>query len=242
MAQRRSPSWLTALLRAPAYLYDWGLGVCWGAGSCGSRMQGAAQGAATARCLRSLARIVLAELFVMVGLGRSANWYRNVKAGHGLEIAIAQDRFHPAFRELEVAQAAEILAGYELRNRAIAPVLRRVLSWLVGSEAARAQARCDRRRRRPDPGRESPLGRDPGDELIAAGPHRARGPPGAVRGDRCHRGRRSAGQGRSTRAGRRAGRHTARGDARCRGRGAGRGAPGGRGRGIGAAGRQVHNP
>jgi hypothetical protein len=109
---------------------DWA--VRWGAGSCGSRMPGAARGAATARCLRSLARIVLAELFVMVGLGRSANWYRNVKAGHGLEIAIAQDRFRPAFRELEVAQAAEILAGYELRNRAIAPVLRRVLSWLVG--------------------------------------------------------------------------------------------------------------
>lgn len=129
MAQRRSPSWSTALLRAPAYLYDWGLG-----GVLGRRFMRLTH---VGRRYRTVLEVIgedraAGELFVMVGLGRSANWYRNVKAGHGLEIAIAQDRFCPAFRELEVAQAAEILAGYELRNRAIAPLLRRVLSWLVG--------------------------------------------------------------------------------------------------------------
>ena len=133
MAERRSPSWLTALLRAPGYLYDWGLG-----GLLGRRfMRLTHAGRRSGRCYGTMLEVIgedraAGELFVMVGLGRSANWYRNVKAGHGLEIAIAQDRFRPAFRELEVAQAAEILAVYELRNRAIAPVLRRVLSWLVG--------------------------------------------------------------------------------------------------------------
>jgi hypothetical protein len=72
------------------------------------------------------------ELLVMAGLGRSAQCYRNLQAGNAVEVAIGRDRFVPTWRELAPAEAAAALAGYERRNRAIAPVVRRVLSWLVG--------------------------------------------------------------------------------------------------------------
>ena len=72
------------------------------------------------------------ETFVMVGLGRRAQWYRNVLAGGAVEVAIARERFSPALRELELAEAAAVLGDYERRNRLVAPIVRAVLSRLVG--------------------------------------------------------------------------------------------------------------
>jgi deazaflavin-dependent oxidoreductase (nitroreductase family) len=72
------------------------------------------------------------ELMVIAGLGRSAQWYRNLQAHEALEVAIGQQRFRPTHRELDAHEAAKVLAGYEQRNRWLAPVLHRVLSWLVG--------------------------------------------------------------------------------------------------------------
>jgi len=50
------------------------------------------------------------EVFVMVGLGRRAQWYRNVLAGGAVEIAIARERFRPGYRELAPPEAAAVLA------------------------------------------------------------------------------------------------------------------------------------
>ena len=72
------------------------------------------------------------ELFVMVGLGHSAQWYRNVVAGGAIEVAISRERFSPTYRELESAEAATVLGSYEQRNRLVTPVVRVVLSGLVG--------------------------------------------------------------------------------------------------------------
>jgi hypothetical protein len=72
------------------------------------------------------------ELFVMVGLGRRAQWYRNVISGGAVELAIGRDRFEPDYRELAPAEAAAVLAAYERRNRVVAPLVRVVLSRLVG--------------------------------------------------------------------------------------------------------------
>jgi hypothetical protein len=47
-------------------------------------------------------------------------------------VAIGRERFTPRYRELGPTEAAAVLAEYEQRNRYIAPVVRRVLSWLVG--------------------------------------------------------------------------------------------------------------
>jgi hypothetical protein len=72
------------------------------------------------------------EVIVLAGFGRSAQWYRNLLAGKATEVAIARERFAPRYRELDSAEAAAVLAEYEQRNRYIAPLVRRVLSWLVG--------------------------------------------------------------------------------------------------------------
>lgn len=61
-----------------------------------------------------------------------------------VEIAIGRRRFRSQHRILEETEAAGVLAGYERRNRLIAPIVRLALGWLAGwpydgSEAARAR-------------------------------------------------------------------------------------------------------
>jgi hypothetical protein len=72
------------------------------------------------------------EVIVIAGLGRSADWYQNIQAHPAVEIAIGRRRFRPIYRVLDESEAIATLAGYERRNRLITPVVRRVLSWLVG--------------------------------------------------------------------------------------------------------------
>jgi deazaflavin-dependent oxidoreductase (nitroreductase family) len=72
------------------------------------------------------------EYVVMAGFGHTADWLQNLRAGGGREVTVGTKRFRPDFRELDVDQASAVLAGYEQRNRLIAPVVRRVLSRLVG--------------------------------------------------------------------------------------------------------------
>ncbi len=84
------------------------------------------------------------ELIVLAGRGRSAQWYRNLRAGNAAEIAIGRRRFQPRCRELAPAEASATLADYERRNRWATLLLRVVLSRLVGwhydgSPAARMQ-------------------------------------------------------------------------------------------------------
>ena len=84
------------------------------------------------------------EYVVMAGLGRSADWLRNVHAGGAREVTVGTRRFRPAVRELAEDEAVEVLAGYERRNRLAAPILRAVLSRLVGWRYTGSDA--DRRR------------------------------------------------------------------------------------------------
>jgi hypothetical protein len=72
------------------------------------------------------------EVFVMVGLGRRAQWYRNVVAGGAVELAIGRERFQPGYREVGPAEAVAVLADYEQRDPRLAPIVRAVLSRLVG--------------------------------------------------------------------------------------------------------------
>jgi deazaflavin-dependent oxidoreductase (nitroreductase family) len=72
------------------------------------------------------------EVIVVAGLGRSAQWYRNLRAHEAVEVAIACERFAPVHRELSANEAATVLAEYERRNRYLAPLIHRLLSWLVG--------------------------------------------------------------------------------------------------------------
>jgi deazaflavin-dependent oxidoreductase (nitroreductase family) len=131
------------LLRLPGALYDRDLG--WLLGHRFLRLTHL--GRRSGRRYRTVLEVVgedlaRGEVIVLVGLGRRADWYRNIEARPGVEVALGGVRFAPAHRTLGEDEAAGVLAGYERRNRAAAPVVRRVLSALVGwrydgSDAAR---------------------------------------------------------------------------------------------------------
>jgi deazaflavin-dependent oxidoreductase (nitroreductase family) len=72
------------------------------------------------------------EVAVMSGLGRASDWYRNIRARPAREVVVGRRSFVPAHRDLAEDEAVAALADYERRNRIAAPVVRRVLSRLVG--------------------------------------------------------------------------------------------------------------
>ncbi|HEY1713764.1 MAG TPA: nitroreductase family deazaflavin-dependent oxidoreductase [Solirubrobacteraceae bacterium] len=145
MAELRLSATLRSLLRAPAYLYDvhagWMLGQRFLCLTHTGRQSG--------RRYRTMLEVVghdraTGELIVLAGLGRSAQWYRNVSAGHATEIRIGRRRFRPRYRELAPEEAIVALADYERRNRWATPLVRLVLSRLVGwryDGSPRARAR-----------------------------------------------------------------------------------------------------
>ena len=121
------------VLRAPAVLYDRDLGWVFGRRFLRLTHRGRRSGRLFQTMLEVLGeRPADGELFVMVGLGPRAQWYRNVAAGGAVEIAIGRDRFAPAYRELPTPEAADVLADYERRNRLLIPIVRTMLSRLVG--------------------------------------------------------------------------------------------------------------
>jgi deazaflavin-dependent oxidoreductase (nitroreductase family) len=82
------------------------------------------------------------EAVVAAGWGRRTQWLHNVEAGLAREVWIGGARYAPAVRVLAPEEAVEAIAGYERRNRFMAPVVRGVLSRLLGwrydgSDAAR---------------------------------------------------------------------------------------------------------
>lgn len=72
------------------------------------------------------------EYVAMAGFGPAADWLRNLAAGGGREVMVGRERFPPLMRRLDEAEAAAVLGRYERHNRLIAPLVRRVLSRLVG--------------------------------------------------------------------------------------------------------------
>jgi deazaflavin-dependent oxidoreductase (nitroreductase family) len=133
-------------LGLPVWLYRWRLG----------RLLGhrflllVHRGRRTGRTYETVLEVVrwdaaTGESIVMSGFGRRASWFRNVEAGGALEIRIAGSCVVlPRHRVLELDEAAAVLAGYERRNRIVAPVVRAVLGRLSrtgydGSDAARAR-------------------------------------------------------------------------------------------------------
>jgi hypothetical protein len=72
------------------------------------------------------------EVIVLAGLGHTAQWYRNLFADNAAEVAIGRERFASMHSELDPPEEAAVLARCERRHRHITPVIRRMLSWLVG--------------------------------------------------------------------------------------------------------------
>lgn len=133
LSARRPGPLAKRALRAPARLYDRNLGWLLGHRFLRLTHQGRRSGRRYETVLEVLGPGRTADEFVVIaGLGPSANWYRNVLAGGAVEVAIARRRFPAAARTLDDDEAVTVIAGYERRNRWVAPVIRAVLSWLVG--------------------------------------------------------------------------------------------------------------
>jgi len=133
MKKRRPGPLARRLLQTPALLYEWHVG--WLLGRRFLRLTHV--GRRTGRTHWTMLEVIKEnraehELIVIAGLGRTAQWYRNLQAHEALEVAIARDRFVPIHRELSSREAETALADYERRNRYLAPLIHRVLSWLVG--------------------------------------------------------------------------------------------------------------
>ncbi len=72
------------------------------------------------------------EAVVMSGFGSNADWLRNIEATPGPEVVIGSQRFIASHRFLSEDEAVRVLRSYERRNRFMAPIIRWVLSRLLG--------------------------------------------------------------------------------------------------------------
>jgi deazaflavin-dependent oxidoreductase (nitroreductase family) len=72
------------------------------------------------------------ELVVMSGFGSKADWFRNINATPGPEVVVGSMRFVAVHRILDVDEGATVIAGYERRNQLFAPIIRTVMSRLLG--------------------------------------------------------------------------------------------------------------
>lgn len=133
MTGRRIGPFMGRLLRAPTRLYDWHLGFLLGR----RFLRLTHVGRRTGRVHRTMLEVIgkdpaSGEFMVIAGLGRSAQWYRNISECEAVEVAVAAQHFRPVHRVLDDDEAIKVLTRYERDNRLLAPVIRRVLSWLVG--------------------------------------------------------------------------------------------------------------
>jgi deazaflavin-dependent oxidoreductase (nitroreductase family) len=121
------------LLRVPVYLYRWRLGWL-----LGHRFLLLIHiGRRSGRRYSTVLEIVEyhpkgPEAVVISGFGPNANWLRNIAANPNPEVVIGSRHFSAVHRILDQDEAARVLAGYEQRNRFAIPIIRAVLSRLLG--------------------------------------------------------------------------------------------------------------
>lgn len=121
------------LFRLPNALYDHGLGWL----LTGRMMRLTHVGRRSGREYHTVLEVVYAdpasgEIAVVVGFGRSTDWFRNLQAHPALLVETGRRRFVPVHRQLEEGEAFGVIADYEHRNRAIRPLVHQGLSWLAG--------------------------------------------------------------------------------------------------------------
>jgi deazaflavin-dependent oxidoreductase (nitroreductase family) len=127
------PRWLRFAFRVPDRLYRHGLGFLLGRRFVRLTHTGRRSGTQYTTVLEVVRYDpAVPELVVASGFGARADWLRNLQAGGPAEVTVGRATFRAAHRRLDVDEAVTVFAEYERRNRLIGPILRRVLSWLLG--------------------------------------------------------------------------------------------------------------
>ncbi len=122
-----------SLLRAPVYLYRWRCGRVLGHRFLLLIHTGRRSGRRRETVLEVMEyRKAGPELVVMSAFGRHADWLRNIEAAPDPEVVSGGERFVAAYRFLDAREAIGVVEGYERRNRIMAPLIRLVLSRLLG--------------------------------------------------------------------------------------------------------------
>lgn len=130
---RRPDSVLRAVLRVPVLLYRGRLGWLLGHRFLLLVHTGRRSGARHEAVLEVVQYDAeAAEATVISGWGAGADWYRNVRAGAPTEIVIGRRRYAVEHRVLDEDEAHAVIERYEVRNRWMRPIVRKVLSAPVG--------------------------------------------------------------------------------------------------------------
>jgi deazaflavin-dependent oxidoreductase (nitroreductase family) len=146
----RPGRWLRRVLRLPILLYRWKLGWLLGHRFLLLTHVGRRTGLARKTVLEVLRYDPdSSTAVVMAGFGRRSDWYLNLQQRPALEVAVGRRAFRPSHRQLTQEEAVSVMAGYERRNRLAAPLVRVVLSRLLGwrydgSDAARRRLASER--------------------------------------------------------------------------------------------------
>jgi deazaflavin-dependent oxidoreductase (nitroreductase family) len=128
-----SPAW-RRLFRAPVYLYRWRLGPLLGRRFLLLIHVGRRTGKRRETVLEVVEyRDAGPEAVVMSAWGRNADWLRNIEATPAAaEVVVGSVRFAATHRILASDEASRVVAGYEQRNRFIAPVVRFAFGRFAG--------------------------------------------------------------------------------------------------------------
>jgi deazaflavin-dependent oxidoreductase (nitroreductase family) len=72
------------------------------------------------------------EAVVMSAFGRNADWLRNIEVTPNPEVIIGRQQFVAAYRLLDIEEAISVVERYEQRSWFLAPIVRLVVSSLLG--------------------------------------------------------------------------------------------------------------
>ena len=124
---------LRHLLRAPVYLYRWHLGRLLGKRVLLLEHTGRHTGLRRQTFLEVMEyREEGPEAVVMSGFGRNSDWLCNIDTNPNEAVVIGARSFQASHRFLSEEEAVNVVSKYELRNRFMAPLVRWVLSRLLG--------------------------------------------------------------------------------------------------------------
>ena len=133
MAARRLSGILRLLFRAPVFVYRWGCGWLFGHRLLLLIHVGRHTGLHRCTVLEVAEyREDGPEAVVVSAFGREADWLRNIEASPHPEVIIGSQHFIATCRVVGGDEAVRVLAGYQHRNRFIAPIVRAGFSWLLG--------------------------------------------------------------------------------------------------------------